>query len=61
MKTLRAFLRDEQGQDLIEYALLMALLVIAAVGSVAVAHAGHLGLPIQVHGRPHHGSAVAGS
>lgn len=49
MKTILGFFRHEQGQDLIEYALLMAFLVIAAVGGVAVAHPGHLGLPIPGH------------
>jgi Flp pilus assembly pilin Flp len=49
MKTLLAIFRGDQGQDLIEYALLMALLSIVAVGGVAVAHAGHLGLPIPGH------------
>lgn len=61
MNTLFAFLRDEQAQDLIEYALLMALLVIGAVGSVAVAHAGRLGLPIPAHIHIHRHSIVAAS
>ena len=55
MKTLQAFLRDEQGQDLIEYAVLMAFLIIGAVGSVAVAHAGRLGLPLPGHIHLRHG------
>ena len=35
---MRRFIRDEEGQDLIEYALLVALIAIAAV--VAVTNAG---------------------
>ena len=35
---IRRFVRDEEGQDLIEYALLVALIAIAAV--VAVTNAG---------------------
>ena len=31
MKTLRAFLRDESGQDLIEYALVAALIALGAI------------------------------
>ena len=40
MKSLiGSFLRDEQGQDLIEYAILMVCLAIAVLGFAAVAHA----------------------
>ena len=61
MKTFLSIFRDEKGQDLIEYALIMALLVIAAVGGVAIAHAGHLRPGVPAHGRLHHGSTVAAS
>ena len=39
MQTLKAQLKDEQGQDLIEYALVVALICFAAVvGMTAVAN-----------------------
>jgi len=34
---LRAFVRDEEGQDLLEYALLIALIALVCVGAVALA------------------------
>jgi pilus assembly protein Flp/PilA len=34
---LRALVRDEAGQDLLEYALLVALIAIVAVGAVTAA------------------------
>ncbi len=38
MKHLRSFLRDETGQDLIEYVLIIAVIALAAtVGMTAVA------------------------
>jgi Flp pilus assembly pilin Flp len=32
MKLLQSFLRDEQGQDLIEYTILMAFIALASAG-----------------------------
>ena len=32
MKLVNTFLKDEQGQDLIEYTLLMAFIALAAIG-----------------------------
>lgn len=34
---LRSFVREESGQDLLEYALLVALIAIVAVGAVQMA------------------------
>ena len=34
---LRSFVRDEEGQDLIEYALLVALIALVAVAAVTTA------------------------
>jgi pilus assembly protein Flp/PilA len=34
---LRSFVRDDQGQDLLEYALLIALIALVCVGAVALA------------------------
>ncbi|MBI3399855.1 MAG: Flp family type IVb pilin [Acidobacteria bacterium] len=34
---LRAFVREEQGQDLLEYALLIALIALVAVGAITAA------------------------
>jgi pilus assembly protein Flp/PilA len=34
---LRSFVRDEEGQDLIEYALLVALISLVAVGAIGAA------------------------
>jgi pilus assembly protein Flp/PilA len=34
---LRTFVREESGQDLLEYALLVALIAIVAVGAVTLA------------------------
>ena len=34
---LRAFVADDQGQDLLEYALLIALIALECVGAVALA------------------------
>lgn len=34
MTYLRAFWKDQQGQDLVEYALIAALLALAAVGTM---------------------------
>ncbi len=34
---LKKFVRDEEGQDLIEYALLVALIAIVAIGAVTSA------------------------
>jgi pilus assembly protein Flp/PilA len=35
--TVRRFVRDEEGQDLIEYALLVALISLVAVGAIGAA------------------------
>jgi Flp pilus assembly pilin Flp len=37
MKTLYRFLRDEQGQDLVEYTLLLAFVALAAAGIMTTA------------------------
>jgi pilus assembly protein Flp/PilA len=37
MKALFTFVRNEEGQDLLEYALLVALIAIVAVGAVTAA------------------------
>ena len=37
IKSLRSFIRDEEGQDLLEYALLIALIALVCVGAVALA------------------------
>jgi pilus assembly protein Flp/PilA len=37
MKALLTFVRNEDGQDLLEYALLVALIAIVAVGAVTAA------------------------
>jgi pilus assembly protein Flp/PilA len=37
MKTLLSLVRNEDGQDLLEYALLVALIAIVAVGAVTLA------------------------
>jgi pilus assembly protein Flp/PilA len=37
MKTLLSLVRNEEGQDLLEYALLVALIAIVAVGAVTAA------------------------
>ena len=34
---LRTFSRDEEGQDLLEYALLVALIALVAVGAITAA------------------------
>jgi len=34
---LRAFVRGEEGQDLLEYALLVALIALVAVGAITLA------------------------
>ncbi len=34
---LRTFVRDDSGQDLLEYALLVALIALVAVGAVTLA------------------------
>jgi pilus assembly protein Flp/PilA len=34
---VRSFVRDEEGQDLLEYALLVALIALVAVGAVTAA------------------------
>jgi pilus assembly protein Flp/PilA len=34
---VRSFVRDEEGQDLLEYALLIALIALVCVGAVALA------------------------
>jgi pilus assembly protein Flp/PilA len=34
---LRSFVRDEEGQDLLEYALLIALIALVCVGAVTIA------------------------
>jgi len=35
--SIRRFVRDEEGQDLIEYALLVALISLVAVGAIGAA------------------------
>jgi pilus assembly protein Flp/PilA len=37
MKRISRFVRDEEGQDLIEYALLVALISLVAVGAIGAA------------------------
>ena len=37
MKVLRGLVRNEEGQDLLEYALLIALIALVCVGAVALA------------------------
>ena len=37
MKALLTFVRNEEGQDLLEYALLVALIAIVAIGAVTAA------------------------
>ena len=37
MKALLTFIRNDEGQDLLEYALLVALIAIVAVGAVTAA------------------------
>jgi pilus assembly protein Flp/PilA len=37
METLATFFRNDDGQDLLEYALLVALIAIVAVGAVTLA------------------------
>jgi pilus assembly protein Flp/PilA len=37
MKTLRSFVRRDEGQDLLEYALLVALIALVAVGAITLA------------------------
>jgi len=37
MKALLTFVRNDEGQDLLEYALLVALIAIVAVGAVTAA------------------------
>ena len=34
---LRTFVRDDEGQDLLEYALLVALIALVAIGAVTLA------------------------
>jgi len=34
---LRSFVRDEEGQDLLEYALLVALIALVCVGAIGLA------------------------
>ena len=34
---LRGFVREEEGQDLLEYALLVALIALVAVGAITLA------------------------
>lgn len=34
---LRTFVRDDEGQDLLEYALLIALIALVAIGAVTAA------------------------
>lgn len=36
MRTLREFLKDESGQDLVEYALLASLVAIASIAALKV-------------------------
>jgi pilus assembly protein Flp/PilA len=37
LTTLRTLMRDDEGQDLLEYALLIALIALVCVGAVALA------------------------
>jgi pilus assembly protein Flp/PilA len=37
INSLRSFVRNEEGQDLIEYALLVALISLVAVGAIGAA------------------------
>jgi len=37
VNVVRSFVRDEEGQDLLEYALLVALIALVAVGAVGAA------------------------
>ena len=34
---LRSFIRDDEGQDLLEYALLVALIALVCVGAIGIA------------------------
>lgn len=37
MSSLKAFVRDDEGQDLLEYALLVALIALVAIAAVGLA------------------------
>jgi len=37
VNTMKSFVRNEEGQDLLEYALLVALIALVAVGAVTAA------------------------
>ena len=37
VNTLKSFVRNEEGQDLLEYALLVALIALVAIGAVTAA------------------------
>ena len=50
MKALLTFVRNEDGQDLLEYALLVALIAIVAVGAVTAAGATVNGIFTQIAG-----------
>ena len=47
---MRALLRNEEGQDLLEYALLVALIAIVAVGAVTAAGTTVNGIFTQIAG-----------
>ena len=51
MKALLTFVRNEEGQDLLEYALLVALIAIVAVGAVTAAGATVDGIFTQIAGQ----------
>ena len=51
MKALLTFARNEEGQDLLEYALLVALIAIVAVGAVTAAGTPVNGIFTQIAGQ----------
>ncbi|MCU0226973.1 MAG: hypothetical protein MUF01_05000 [Bryobacterales bacterium] len=50
MTIMKRFLQEESGQDLVEYALLLALVVLAAVSGVGVFGVNILGTWTSLHG-----------
>jgi pilus assembly protein Flp/PilA len=51
MTTLRQFVQDEEGQDLIEYALLVALISLVAVGAITTAGTAVNGIFTSISGK----------
>ena len=50
MQLVKSFFRNEEGQDLLEYALLVALIAIVAVGAVTAAGTTVNGIFTQIAG-----------